>query len=67
MNSCLPAGREPLQDIVYVPSENKYTTPIEPKKSSSPHGGGGFRWGGKGPGRPPPSFPSPIIRGKEMI
>jgi hypothetical protein len=39
---------------------------IESENSSSPHGGGRFRWGAKGPGRPPPSFPSPIIRGKEM-
>jgi hypothetical protein len=29
------------------PDVEKTITPIEPKNNSSPHSGGGFRWGGK--------------------
>jgi PIN domain nuclease of toxin-antitoxin system len=37
-----------LAEIMYIAGKGKITlTPIEPKNSSSPHGGGGFRWGGK--------------------
>ena len=47
--------------------------PIEPKIFSSPHGGGGFRWGGTRSERSTPipacrqaGLPSPIKRGKGM-
>jgi hypothetical protein len=39
-------------------------TPIEPKNSSSPHGGGGFRWGGKKSRMSTPILPFPHHKGE---